>query len=145
MAVRLFVRGNLGQNFDLKPIQTANDQSPAMVLNFSVAAPFFKRNSEGKNEIIHTEWIECEYWNRRATHLYKVLKKGMPVLLVGDERHESYTNSSGQEVHVRKLRVEEIYIEPSERIESITLRPPRSPSQEGAMVADDSVNMPYNP
>jgi len=72
------------------------------------------------------EWIECEYWNRQAPHLEKVLTKGMPVVVEGEELIEFY-EKDGQKIKVRKLRVENIYLNlASERIDNIVLKPPRA-------------------
>ena len=134
MAVQIYVRGNLGQNFNLRPVQIANRDEASMVLNFSVASPTFKRQNDGTYEQVHTEWIECEYWNRRASHLHKILAKGMPVFIIGEERYENYINKDGVEVHARRVRVDDVFIDLNERIESITMRAKRE-----AVIPDTSV------
>lgn len=128
MTVQLSVRGNLGKDFDLRAVSNPNNNEPNMVLNFSVASPTFKRNAEGKLEVVSTEWINCEYWNRDASHLHKILKTGMPVCLEGEERFETYTNRDNVEVRARSLRVKNLFIVPNERIEGISLRPARDPA-----------------
>lgn len=125
MAVQCFIRGNLGQNFNLRPVQSVERDEASMVLNFSVASPVFKRNHDGKMEVVDTEWIECEYWNRRASHFHKIFQKGMPVFLIGEERYETYVNKDGVEVRVRKVRAADVYLDLTERVEAISLRAPK--------------------
>ncbi|ATD64983.1 single-stranded DNA-binding protein [Neisseria weixii] len=146
MTVQLSVRGNLGKDFDLRAVTNPNNNEPNMVLNFSVASPTFKRNSEGKLEVVSTEWINCEYWNRDASHLHKILKTGMPVCLEGEERFEIYTNRDNVEVRARSLRVKNLFIVPNERIEGIALRPARDPAPVSANASspdqpDDDIPM----
>lgn len=142
MSVQLSVRGNLGAEFNLRPVVSSVNDEASLVLNFSIASPNFKRNAEGKKEVVSTEWISCEYWNRDATHLHKILQVGMPVFLTGEERYETYTNRDGIEVRVRKLRVQDLFIVPTERVEAIKLRPRREQSQDGNHAdADDDIPM----
>lgn len=141
MAVFSRVRGNLGQDFRLRPVTNPNTNEPSMVLNFSIASPNFKRNTEGKLEVTSTEWINCEYWNRNVEHLHRILQKGMPVLIEGEEYIETYTNRNGEEVKSRKLRVAEIFIVPTERVEGITLRPARDYSADNSANSSEDVNI----
>ena len=69
------------------------------------------------------------------------MPRGMPVTVEGEEITEFYTHKdTGQEVKARKLRVEKIYLNlDSERIESITLKPPRHPAAAGAADVDDDI------
>lgn len=140
MSVQLSVRGNLGKDFSLRPVSNPSNSEPSMVLNFSVASPNLKRNAEGKWETVSTEWINCEYWNREAAHLHKILKTGMPVFLEGDERFENYTNRDGIEVRTRILRVKNLFIVPNERIEGISLRPARDPASGKNQAPDDALD-----
>lgn len=94
--------------------------------------------------MVSTEWISCEYWNRDAAHLHKILQVGMPVYVTGEERYETYTNRDGIEVRVRKLRVQDVFIVPTERVEAIKLRPKREQSQDSNHAeadADDDIPM----
>ena len=144
MSVQLSVRGNLGAEFTLRPVASPKNDEASIVLNFSIASPNFKRNAEGKSEVVSTEWISCEYWNRDAAHLHKILQVGMPVLVTGEERYETYTNRDGIEVRVRKLRVQDVFIVPTERVEAIKLRPKREQSQDSNQAeadADDDIPM----
>ncbi|HFB6477437.1 TPA: single-stranded DNA-binding protein, partial [Neisseria gonorrhoeae] len=102
---------------------------------------FFWRK-KGKSEVVSTEWISCEYWNRDAAHLHKILQVGMPVFVTGEERYESYTNRDGIEVRVRKLRVQDVFIVPTERVEAIKLRPKREQSQDNNHVEDADDDIP---
>ncbi|HID8640773.1 TPA: single-stranded DNA-binding protein [Neisseria meningitidis] len=138
MSVQLSVRGNLGAEFNLRPVASPKNDEASIVLNFSVASPNFKRNAEGKSEVVSTEWISCEYWNRDAAHLHKILQVGMPVFVTGEERYETYTNRDGIEVRVRN-----VFIVPTERVEAIKLRPKREQSQDNNHVedADDDIPM----
>lgn len=131
MSVIIEVRGNLGQSFDLRAVNTVRNEA-SMVLNFSVASQNFKRKADGSGfeTVGDPEWIECEYWNRGAAHLRVLLRKGMPVFLRGEERIETYTNKDGVEVRVRKLRVNDLFIIPSERIEQVVMREKRTPAPE---------------
>lgn len=140
MAVFSRVRGNLGQDFKLRPVTNPNRNEPSMVLNFSVASPNFKRNAEGKLEVVSTDWINCEYWNRNADHLHKILQKGMPVLIEGEEYFETYTNRNGEEVKDRRLRVSDLFIVPTDRIEGINLRPARDYSSQAVSGEDGDAN-----
>lgn len=140
MSVQLSVRGNLGKDFNLRPVSNPSSSEPSMVLNFSVASPNLKRNAEGQWETVSTEWINCEYWNREAAHLHKILKTGMPVFLEGDERFENYTNRDGIEVRTRILRVKNLFIVPNERIEGISLRPARDPASGKNQAPDDALD-----
>lgn len=140
MAVFSRVRGNLGQDFKLRPVTNPNRNEPSMVLNFSVASPNFKRNAEGKLEVVSTDWINCEYWNRNADHLHKILQKGMPVVIEGEEYFETYTNRNGEEVKDRRLRVSDLFIVPTDRIEGINLRPARDYSSQAVSGEDGDAN-----
>lgn len=128
MSVQLFVRGNLGAEFNLRPVASPKNDEASIVLNFS--------------EVVSTEWISCEYWNRDAAHLHKILQVGMPVFVTGEERYESYTNRDGIEVRVRKLRVQDVFIVPTERVEAIKLRPKREQSQDNNHVEDADDDIP---
>lgn len=124
MSIRLQVRGNLGQSFELRSVPNQNNPNePYQVLNFSVASSQYRKKPDGSYETISTEWLECEYWNRDAAHVHSLLKKGMPVILIGEEKIDSFTNRNNELVKVRKLRVEEIGIIPNDRITEITMRP----------------------
>ena len=128
MSIFSTARGNLGQNFSLRTIN--RDGEPSTVLNFSVASTRYKRQKTADGSryepVGPAEWIECEYWNRQAPHLEKVLTKGMPVVVEGEELIEFY-EKDGQKIKVRKLRVENIYLNlASERIDNIVLKPPRA-------------------
>ena len=129
MSIFSTARGNLGQNFSLRTIN--RDGEPSTELNFSVASIRYKRQktADGGSRyepVGPAEWIECEYWNRQAPHLEKVLTKGMPVVVEGEELIEFY-EKDGQKIKVRKLRVENIYLNlASERIDNIVLKPPRA-------------------
>ena len=124
MSISIVVRGNLGQSFELKEINRSDGEA-STVLNFSIASNRFKRQKvDGQDRYVAagpTEWLECEYWNRRATHLHSLLVKGMPVVVEGEELSENiYLNLN------------------SERIASITLNPSRTSDQ--AAAADDNNN-----
>ncbi|MFH6973110.1 single-stranded DNA-binding protein [Neisseria sp. 23W00296] len=129
MSIFSTIRGNLGQNFSLRTIN--RDGEPSTVLNFSVASTRYKRQKTADGGSRYepagpAEWVECEYWNRQAPHLEKVLSKGMPVVVDGEELIEFY-EKDGQKIKVRKLRVENIYLNlASERIDNIVLKPPRT-------------------
>ena len=132
MSISIVVRGNLGQSFELKEINRSDGEA-STVLNFSIASNRFKRQKvDGQDRYVQagpTEWLECEYWNRRAAHLHGLLAKGMPVVVEGEELSDSY-EKDGQTVKTRKIRVENLYLDlGSERIASITLKPPRPPEQ----------------
>ncbi|MBH5329251.1 single-stranded DNA-binding protein [Eikenella sp. S3360] len=141
MSISIIVRGNLGQSFELKEINRSDGET-STVLNFSIASNRFKRQKvDGQDRYVAagpTEWLECEYWNRRATHLHNLLAKGMPVVVEGEELSETY-EKDGQTIKTRKIRVENIYLNlNSERIASITLNPSRTSDQ--AAAADDNNN-----
>jgi len=129
MSIFSTARGNLGQNFSLRTIN--RDGEPSTVLNFSVAPTTQPKKPPAAapsryEPVGPAEWIECEYWNRQAPHLEKVLTKGMPVVVEGEELIEFY-EKDGQKIKVRKLRVENIYLNlASERIDNIVLKPPRA-------------------
>ena len=127
MSIDLKIRGNLGQNITLKKIQRSGGEE-ATVLNFSIASTEYRPdNSSGERRYVagHTEWVECEYWERRAEHLAGILVKGLPVTITGRESIGSY-EKDGVVHRTRKIRVEDIYLNlDSTRIESVTLRPPR--------------------
>lgn len=126
MSINLVVRGNLGQTFSLKTINRDGSNEPSTVLNFSIASTRYKKQGDRYVAAGPTEWLECEYWNRRAQHLENILCKGMPVIIEGEELVEFY-EKDGQRVKARKIRVENIYLNlSSDRIESITLKPPRT-------------------
>jgi len=134
MSISIIVRGNLGQSFELKEINRSDGEA-STVLNFSIASNRFKRQKvDGQDRYVPagpTEWLECEYWNRRAAHLHGLLAKGMPVVVEGEELSDSY-EKDGQTVKTRKIRVENLYLNlGSERIASITLKQPRTPEQAG--------------
>ena len=61
MSIQLTVRGNLGQNCELKEIKR-NDGETGFVLNFSVASTRYKRqNIDGQDRYVPdgpVEWIE---------------------------------------------------------------------------------------
>ena len=137
MTALVRVRGNLGQDFRLSPVNSPSREEPFMVLNFSIASPVFRRNAEGKREIVATEWFSCEYWKPDADHLHKILQKGMPALVEGEEYLETYTNRNGEEVQDRRIRVSDIFIVASERIEGISLRPKREQSNNVSDVPSD--------
>ena len=124
MSIFSTVRGNLGQNFSLKTIN--RDGEPSTVLNFSVASTRYKRQKTADGGSRYeaagpAEGIDCEYWTRQAPHLEKVLAKGMPEELI------EFYEKDGQKIKVRKLRVENIYLNlASERIENVALKPPRT-------------------
>lgn len=136
MSIDLKIRGNLGQNITLKKIQRSGGEE-ATVLNFSIASTEYRPdNSSGERRYVagHTEWVECEYWERRAEHLAGILVKGLPVTITGRESIGSY-EKDGVVHRTRKIRVEDIYLNlDSTRIESVTLRPPRPNDSE----ADDA-------
>lgn len=141
MSISIVVRGNLGQSFELKEINRSDGEA-STVLNFSIASNRFKRQKvDGQDRYVAagpTEWLECEYWNRRATHLHNLLAKGMPVVVEGEELSETY-EKDGQTIKTRKIRVENIYLNlNSERIASITLNPSRTSDQ--AAATDDNNN-----
>ncbi len=141
MSISIVVRGNLGQSFELKEINRSDGEA-STVLNFSIASNRFKRQKvDGQDRYVAagpTEWLECEYWNRRAAHLHSLLVKGMPVVVEGEELSETY-EKDGQTIKTRKIRVENIYLNlNSERIASITLNPSRTSDQ--AAAADDNNN-----
>ena len=134
MSISIIVRGNLGQSFELKEINRSDGEA-STVLNVSIASNRFKRQKvDGQDRYVQagpTEWLECEYWNRRAAHLHGLLAKGMPVVVEGEELSDSY-EKDGQTVKTRKIRVENLYLNlGSERIASITLKQPRTPEQAG--------------
>lgn len=123
MSIQLIINGNLGQSFELKSIPNSNNPNePYKVLNFSIASSQYRKKADGSYETISTEWVECEYWGRDATHAHGILQKGMPVILIGEEKIEQYTNKNGESVRARKMRVEKIGIIPNERITSIAMR-----------------------
>ena len=130
MTVQIQANGNVGDRINLKPILAPGAQEPSMVLNFSIASTVFKpvKQTDGtyKKEPVSTEWLECEYWNRNADHLSRLLKKGMPVYVTGEERIERWTNANNEEQVTRRVRVEAIYIVPNARIVDISLRPPKT-------------------
>lgn len=132
MSISIVVRGNLGQSFELKEINRSDGEA-STVLNFSIASNRFKRQRvDGQDRYVPagpTEWLECEYWNRRATHLHSLLVKGMPVVVEGEELSETY-EKDGQTIKTRKIRVENLYLNlSSERITAVTLKPPRTLEQ----------------
>lgn len=131
MSIQLTVRGNLGQNCELKEIKR-NDGETGFVLNFSVASTRYKRqNIDGQDRYVPdglVEWIDCEIWGRQAQNLSKVLAKGMPVVIEGEERIEFY-EKDGHPVRTRRLRADNVYLNLSSgRVESVSLKPPRTPS-----------------
>ena len=97
MSISIVVRGNLGQSFELKEINRSDGET-STVLNFSIASNRFKRQKvDGQDRYVAagpTEWLECEYWNRRAAHLHSLLVKGMPVVVEGEELSETYEKDS---------------------------------------------------
>ena len=132
MSISIVVRGNLGQSFELKEINRSDGET-STVLNFSIASNRFKRQKvDGQDRYVAagpTEWLECEYWNRRAAHLHSLLVKGMPVVVEGEELSETY-EKDGQTIKTRKIRVENLYLNlSSERIAAVTLKPPRTLEQ----------------
>lgn len=126
MTIHIEVQGNLGQSPELRPVASDKSSEPSLVLNFSIASSRFKKNEEGRLETVgDPEWVNCEYWNRDAAHLHKLLQKGMPVFVKGEEIQESYTDRDGNLVKARKVRVQQIYLGLTKRIENIVLRPKR--------------------
>ena len=108
MSIFSTARGNLGQNFSLRTIN--RDGEPSTVLNFSVASTRYKRQktADGGSRyepVGPAEWIECEYWNRQAPHLEKVLTKGMPVVVEGEELIEFYEKSCSNRRVPPKVRM----------------------------------------
>lgn len=146
MSIDLTIRGNIGQNIALKKIPRS-DGSTGTVLNFSIASPQYRPdNSSGERRYVtdHTEWVECEYWERQAEHLVGILTKGMPVTLTGREIIGSY-EKEGVVHRTRKIRVENIYLNlDSSRIESVALRPPRpSEAESDGEAKTDSDKPPF--
>jgi len=140
MSIDLTIRGNLGQNITLKKIKRPNGED-ATVLNFSIASTEYRQdNSSGERRYVAgaTEWVECEYWDRKAEHLANLLVKGMPVTLTGRESIGSY-EKEGVLQRTRKIRVDNVYLNlDSSRIESVSLRPPRTNENNASETDEDS-------
>lgn len=140
MSIDLTIRGNLGQNITLKKIKRPNGED-ATVLNFSIASTEYRQdNSSGERCYVAgaTEWVECEYWDRKAEHLANLLVKGMPVTLTGRESIGSY-EKEGVLQRTRKIRVDNVYLNlDSSRIESVSLRPPRTNENNASETDEDS-------
>lgn len=128
MTVLVEITGNLGQTITLKPNLNKETGKQSLVLNFSVASTSFKPEKQADGTYakvpIGTEWLECEYWNRNADHLHKVLGKGMPVLIQGEETLDRWTRpDTGEEVRTRRVRVTNIYLRLTPRVTAIVLAP----------------------
>ncbi|MBQ9619611.1 MAG: single-stranded DNA-binding protein [Neisseriaceae bacterium] len=127
MSISINVSGNVGQNPTYKSINRS-DGSVGEVCNFSVGSNDYKRISDEAGNVSYeqvgeTTWVECEFWGKQAQHLAKVIQKGMPVIVSGNEYYSTY-EKDGQKVIARHLRVENVSLNlMSSRIEQITLKP----------------------
>ena len=127
MSISVNISGNVGQNPTYKSINRP-DGSVGEVCNFSVGSNDYKRISDEAGNVSYeqvgeTTWVECEFWGKQAQHLAKVIQKGMPVIVSGNEYYSTY-EKDGQKVIARHLRVENVSLNlMSSRIEQITLKP----------------------
>ena len=127
MSISINVSGNVGQNPTYKSINRS-DGSVGEVCNFSVGSNDYKRISDEAGNVSYeqvgeTTWVECEFWGKQAQHLAKVIQKGMPVIVSGNEYYSTY-EKDGQKVIALHLRVENVSLNlMSSRIEQITLKP----------------------
>ena len=122
MSISITIIGNLG-NFEQRQISKSGSEELSHVLNFSVASSAYRKKEDGTYEDLGTEWVECQYWSQRVPHLFALLKKGMPLHVVGEEKIETYVNKEGVQVKSRRCRVQNIYLDLSnKRVESVSLR-----------------------
>ena len=134
MSIQNKISGNIGQSPTYKSIQRS-DGTTGEVVNFSVGSSDYKRITDDAGNVSYeqvgeTIWIECEYWGKQAQHLAKIMQKGMPVMVSGNEYLSTY-EKDGQKVVARHLRVEEVALNlMSNRIEQITLKPAKSVNEE---------------
>jgi single-strand DNA-binding protein len=85
----LILTGNLGS--DPKFLTTSNNRKKA---SFSVATSRSFKAADG-SKTIGTEWTPVVAWGRLADLAEKILAKGAYILVQGEKRTRTYTDSNG--------------------------------------------------
>ena len=143
MSVKTTISGNVGKTPKLSKV-TLKDGSSKDVCSFSVASSDYRRVGDDFEQIGETAWVECNLWGDKASHLIKVLQKGMPVIVTGAETLRK-NEDNGQVYINRIMNVEQIGLNLlSPRVEEIKLRPAKEGENEApdAAEASDS-NIPF--
>ena len=121
----LFVgKGNLGDSPKLKNVQK-HDGTTFTVANMRVMFARWGQDAEGNVKQIGGFWREVEIYGSKAEACARHLRKGVRVLVIGEERDFQAKDEAGQEVQVIKVVAEDVALQLS-RIESITFTSPKS-------------------
>lgn len=83
--------GNVGKDGELR--QVGNDQ----VLNFSVATDHY--DSKTKDRV--TEWVGVSMWGKRAAAVAPFIKKGTPVVCIGEITIRRYEHNGERKYEVQ--------------------------------------------
>ena len=111
------VKGNLGADPEIKTLDTGTK-----VCNMRVYVPVLTRTDD-KLVDTYGYWSDVSAYGKLAEHA-KILKKGMPVILVADQVYpQSYTKKTGEAGTSVKMRAASIGVEVS-RITELTMKPP---------------------
>lgn len=97
---RVFLSGNLTRNPECK--HTPNG---AIVCNFGLAVNERWTDTDTGELRENVTFIDCEAWNRPAENIFKYFRKGMPILIEGALKFESW-ESDGQTRNRVKVRVQ---------------------------------------
>lgn len=97
---RLFLTGNLTRQPELKLTP-----SGVKVCNFGLASNERWTDTETGEQRESVTFVECEAWNRTAESIFEYFKKGMPMLIEGSLRFESWEPPDGQRRSRLKVRV----------------------------------------
>ena len=105
----VILQGNLTHEPTLKYLDINGKR--VAVCSFSMATHrHFKRANGEKNK--ETTFIDCEAWDTGAETISKYTRKGMPLLVRGSLKNDSWEDKEGRKISKIRLRVEEFELPP---------------------------------
>jgi single-strand DNA-binding protein len=117
-------KGNLGGPVELKRIDGKNGEF--IVASMRVMFARWGQNDQGDLEQVGGFWREVEIYGEKAEACAKHLRKGVRVLVLGEERDFMATDKeTGEQVQVIKIVADDVALQLS-RIESITFQQSRA-------------------
>ena len=82
------------------------------VTRFTIAVNRNYKNDQGEYD---TDFIDCEFWGRRAEVYCKYMTKGRATIIAGQLRLYKYSNENGEHISKILVHVDEFYFIPSDK------------------------------
>lgn len=104
---KVILGGNLGFDPELKSFENGS----CLKLRLAVDERVYKNNKRNSE----TQWFHVALWGQRAEFLFKILKKGMFVLVEGSIRNFSY-EKDGLKINSYEIKATDLKIIDSKKV-----------------------------